>query len=96
MPGLGSLAAAVALTLLPPPAPEWQDLFNGKTLDGWTVEAHPRPAADGLPRWIVLPDGKICCEAGEDAYGFLRYTRRQFGDFTLRLEYRFLDRKSVV
>jgi len=66
-------------------AGDYRDLFNGKDLDGWVVEG---PAADkqGNPNWSVQ-DGMIVCRG--KGFGFLRYDREQFGDFTLRVEYRF-------
>ena len=76
------------LFLAPTPivaAAEFRDLFDGKSLDGWVVEG---PAANraGKPMWSV-EDGRIVC-LGE-GFGFLRYDRQEFGDFTLRTEYRF-------
>src|SRR5580704_17605977 len=72
------LASAVA-------ADEFRDLYDGKSLDGWVVEG---PAKDktGRMMWSV-EDGRIVC-LGE-GFGFLRYDRREFSDFTLRVEYRF-------
>lgn len=77
---------ALLLTLAPAArADEFRDLFDGKSLDGWTVEG---PAADqaGRPMWSV-EDGRIVCLG--KGFGFLRYDRREFGDFTLRTDYRF-------
>ncbi len=67
-------------------AGEFRDLFDGKSLDGWVVEG---PAKDktGRMMWSVS-DGRIVC-LGE-GFGFLRYDRREFSDFTLRVEYRFI------
>ena len=66
-------------------AGEFRDLFDGKSLDGWVVEG---PAKDktGRAMWSVR-DGRIAC-LGE-GFGFLRYDRQEFSDFTLRVEYRF-------
>ena len=66
-------------------ADDFRDLFDGKSLDGWVVEG---PGADqaGRPMWSV-EDGRIVCLG--KGFGFLRYDRREFGDFTLRVEYRF-------
>ncbi len=71
-------------------AEEFRDLFNGKSLDGWVVEG---PAKDktGRTMWSVS-DGKIAC-LGE-GFGFLRYDRQEFGDFTFRVEYRFIPTAS--
>jgi Domain of Unknown Function (DUF1080) len=45
-----------------------------------------RKGKTGRMMWAV-EDGRIVC-LGE-GFGFLRYDRRQFSDFTLRVEYRF-------
>ena len=77
---------ALLLTLAPATsADDFRDLFDGKSLDGWVVEG---PAKDktGRMMWSV-EDRRIVC-LGE-GFGFLRYDRREFSDFTLRVEYRF-------
>jgi hypothetical protein len=77
---------ALLLTLAPAAcADDFRDLFDGKSLDGWVVEG---PANDkaGRMMWSV-DDGRIVC-LGE-GFGFLRYDRREFSDFTLQVEYRF-------
>jgi hypothetical protein len=67
-------------------AGEFVDLFDGKSLDGWVVEGVAKDKA-GRPMWSA-DDGRIAC-VGE-GFGFLRYDRRRFSDFTLRVEYRFI------
>ena len=67
------------------PAEEFRDLFNGKDVDGWVVEG-PKADKDGNPNWSVQ-DGLIVCQG--KGYGFLRYDKEKFGDFALRVEYRF-------
>jgi len=65
-----------------PPAAEladgWLRLFDGRSLQGWTTLLAD-PGA-----WVV-EDGALTCRGGGGAW--LR-TRRQFGDFRLRLEFR--------
>jgi hypothetical protein len=59
-------------------------LFNGHDLDGWVAEgvsAHP----DGRPVWSVR-DGLLACEG--KGFGFLRYARESFDDFTFHVEFR--------
>jgi hypothetical protein len=68
------------------PAGEFRDLFDGKSLDGWVVEGLAKDKT-GRMMWSVS-DGRIVC-LGE-GFGFLRYDRREFSDFTLRVEYRFI------
>ena len=78
---------ALLLTLSPAAsADDFRDLFDGKGLDGWVVEGPARDKA-GRMMWSV-EDGRIVC-LGE-GFGFLRYDRREFGDFTFRVEYRFI------
>ena len=87
---LGPLA--VLLTLAPvTSAGDVHDLFDGNSLDGWVVEG-PAQGKTGRTIWYV-EGGRIVC-LGE-GFGFLRYDRRQFSDFTLRVEYRFTTRQGV-
>jgi hypothetical protein len=67
-------------------ADEFRDLFDGKSLDGWVVEGPAKDKTGGI-MWSVS-DGKIAC-LGE-GFGFLRYDRSEFSDFTFRVEYRFI------
>ena len=83
--GIGVGALLVAMLLNPAQAGEFRDLFNGKALEGWVVEG-PGKDKQGRPMWRV-EDGRIVCLGR--AYGFLRYDREAFGDFVLRVEYRF-------
>lgn len=65
----------------------FRDLFNGKDLDGWVVEGTDKDKA-GNPVWSVK-NGHILCQGFGG--GFLRYDRQEFGDFVLRVEYRFAE-----
>ncbi len=58
------------------PSERWIELFDGKTLAGWTAE--------GGARWSVA-GGEIVGVTGGD--GWLRSTR-QFADFVLRIEFK--------
>src|SRR5438045_9071721 len=79
------LALALLVPTVTARADEWRDLFDGKSLDGWVSDG---PAADkaGKPVWTVR-DGMIV--GSGTIFGFLRYDRQKFGDFALRVEYRF-------
>ncbi|WP_218566159.1 family 16 glycoside hydrolase [Vallicoccus soli] len=58
----------------------YQRIFDG-TLDGWEY------AGDG--GFDVLPGGVLRSRVGEDGgFGTLWYTRRQYADFSLRLQFR--------
>jgi hypothetical protein len=77
---------ALLLSLAPATsADDVHDLFDGKSLDGWVVDG-PTKVKTGRMMWSV-EDGRIVC-LGE-GFGFLRYDRREFSDFNLRVEYRF-------
>jgi hypothetical protein len=54
----------------------WRSLFDGATLNGWTVE-------DGKDQWTV-DDGAIVCRG--TGSGYLR-SNEQFGDFALAIEF---------
>ena len=86
-----SLGLASLVVLLAPisvaGADEFRDLFDGKSLEGWVVEGPAHRDKTGRMMWSVS-DGRIACLGA--GFGFLRYDRREFGDFTLRVEYRFI------
>lgn len=76
---------ALVLAAGPPqsaPAGKWVELFNGKTLDGWEV------VGDGV--WMVLRDGTLlgqCDPRKPCLHQSWLYTKKEFGEFDLRLEY---------
>jgi len=78
------LTTALALAGMCSPAAE---LFNGRDLSGWTsvCDHDIAPAAAQGPTWSVV-DGAI--RTTGSPFGYLRTKRTDFGDFTLRLEYR--------
>jgi hypothetical protein len=57
-------------------AADWTPLFNGKNLDGWEMVG---------PGRFVIEDGLMKTEGG---MGLLWYTRRQFGNSTLRVVFK--------
>src|SRR5262249_38782814 len=63
----------------------FRDLFNGRDLDGWVVDG-PKKDKQGNAMWSV--ESGAIVGLGK-AFGYLRYDREQFGDFVLRVEYRF-------
>ncbi len=62
-------------------------LFDGKSLDGWKAEGASTYEKDGktLPVWTVN-DGTIQCTG--KGFGFLRYDRQEFTDFTYHVEFK--------
>jgi hypothetical protein len=65
---------------------DFRPLFNGTDFDGWTIDGPPGGLAhaDGRPVWSIR-DGEIICDG--NSWSFLRYERRTFRDFTLRVEF---------
>ncbi len=80
-------SALLAIALLWPAArraDDYRDLFNGKDLEGWTVEG-PQKDKAGQPIWSVREGMIVCTGKG---FGFLRYAKQEFGDFAYRVEFR--------
>ena len=65
---------------------EWEQLFNGKDLAGWTVMCQPRDAEKIF--WAVK-DGVIFCDSiGRKDHDYVwLMTDREFQDFELRLKF---------
>lgn len=85
-PGL-SVLAIVTLS----PAQETLELFNGKDLTGWVAEG-VKEYKDGdrtKPIWTV-EEGLLMC-AGK-GYGFLRFEKKEFTDFSFHVEYRMVPK----
>jgi hypothetical protein len=86
------LGTLVAITLFLPGsrAEDVVKLFNGKNLSGWVVDG-PKEYKDKKGKrqslWTVNSKDEIIVCAGK-AFGFLRYDKAQFADFTLHVEYR--------
>lgn len=60
-------------------AQEFNDIFNGKDLSGWTVH--------GTERWYV-ENGELVCESGPDKkYGYLT-TDKTYKNFVLSLDFK--------
>jgi predicted RNA-binding protein with RPS1 domain len=77
-------------------ADEYRELFNGKDLDDWVAEGDKEYELDGkkLPVWVAK-DGMLTCMVNtHKSYGFLRYTKQEFADFRLHLEYRMTPRTN--
>ena len=71
-------------------------LFNGKNLDGWTAFLDETKMLAGYvateETWAVV-DGAI--RTTGTPFGYLRTKRDDFGDFTLRLEYRWWRKTPI-
>ena len=76
-----ALAGCVS-TPTPGPTPDWEPLFDGKTLAGW-VTAGGR--YDGTANWQVA-DGAITGREGPDLTGGLIYTENHYRNFVFRCD----------
>jgi len=68
--------------LLPFSALAGESLFNGKDLEGWRVDSKSKHA-----HWTVK-DGTIHCQSGPKKKGSLLWTKKEFTDFILVVEYK--------
>ncbi|MCX8239016.1 MAG: DUF1080 domain-containing protein [Akkermansiaceae bacterium] len=68
--------------LLPFTALANESLFNGKDLENWRVDSKSKH-----PHWTVK-EGLIQCQSGPKKSGSLLWTKKEFKDFTLTLEYK--------
>ncbi|HEX2971264.1 MAG TPA: DUF1080 domain-containing protein [Tepidisphaeraceae bacterium] len=91
MTALFPLAGLILTLLFAGPAlgadqPQWQPLFNGKNLDGWTVKC--KPADRAFTCWRV-EDGTILADSMDVAkHDYLWLTTNQeYSDFVLRLRF---------
>jgi len=84
------LAALLALVLVPQPVPtdwraaaphEWQDLFNGRNLDGWVVKLAHHELGDNYADTFRVDNGVI------------RVAYDKYGDFGARFGHLFYDKK---
>ena len=79
---LSSLAALVLLTqtlTADPAAGEWKELFNGKSLDGWTNSSGAEPTKN----WKIVDGTLARTDKGGDIW-----TKERFGDFVLEVEFK--------
>ena len=75
---------------------EFRDLFDGKDLDGWVVEGD-KEYKDGdamKPVWVAHDGLTTCMVNNRSSYGWLRYDKQEFRDFTLHVEYRMTPREN--
>ncbi len=74
---------------------EWQQLFNGKNLDGWIPKIKGYPVAENFANTFRVEDGLLKVRydgyggAFNNRFGHLFYNR-SFTNYILRIEYRFV------
>jgi hypothetical protein len=74
---------------------EWQELFNGKDLKGWSAKFYHHELGDNYANTFRVVDGAILVsydDYGEfdERYGHL-FFQESFSSFHLKFEYRFTD-----
>ncbi len=65
---------------------DWQPLFNGRDLSGWTIQCQPK---DRSTEYWTVQDGAIACDSIDrppQSYVWL-VSDREFSDFELRLKF---------
>lgn len=83
---LTTLLAAGATAFAAETDADWTSLFDGQSLDGWTVKT---VAADRDHVWWRVVDGAIeanSLDRGKHDYIWL-YSKREYSDFTLKLKF---------
>jgi hypothetical protein len=63
-------------------------LFDGKTLEGWTIDCLPKDREKAAKAWTVDRGTLLAGTTGsKDHFYILLATRKEYGDFTLRLRF---------
>jgi hypothetical protein len=80
-------------------APEWVSLFNGENLDGWTAKIAGYPLGENFGNTFRVKDGILSVRYDEydtfnNRFGAL-YFDKEFSDFRLKAEYRFVGETAV-
>jgi len=74
---------------------DWQNLFNGKNLDGWVVKLFHHDLGDNYANTFSVKDGKIVVnydgyDTFNNRYGHLFY-KTPFSSYHLKFEYKFTN-----
>lgn len=96
---LGAIAALALLsacaTTTSAPEPQWQSIFNGRDLDGWTPKFAKHPLGVNLNNTFRVEDGLLTISYDgwqgqqlDEQFGHLFY-RTPYSHYRIRLEYRF-------
>lgn len=88
--------AATGCTTAQKNTPEWQSLFNGKDLTGWTVKTKGTPAGENPWNLFRVEDGLLTVsytdfdlDKFKDQFGHI-HTDKSYKNFRFRCEYRFI------
>jgi hypothetical protein len=73
---------------------EWQNLFNGESLDGWEMKIRYHDFGENYNNTFKAEDGEIVVsyeeyDEFEEKFGHIFYTKEKFENYHLSLEYKF-------
>jgi len=93
----GTQPGSPTLSRSNPPAEHWVPLFNGRNLDGWYTFLQKHGKNSDPDRVITIEDGAIhlykdAAEGGQVVMGYIA-TDKDYGDYHLRLQYRWGTKK---
>lgn len=93
-PALGPIVERYGLEQTDYTTADWQILFNGLDLTGWTPKIRGRPLGDNYANTFRVTDGALAVSydgyrSFEERFGHLFY-ERPFSHYRLRIEYRFV------
>ena len=76
------------------PEPQWESIFNGKDLTGWTVKVTGYPCGENFANTFRVEDGvlKVVYDGYDEfnnRFGHI-YTDKEYSYYKLRLQYRFI------
>lgn len=89
-----AISGLAACAALPPAGENWQPIFDGKSLKGWTPKIKGFPLGENWRNTFRVQDGSLAVNYGQydlfgEHFGHLFYNERLTGAYRLRLEYRF-------
>jgi hypothetical protein len=90
------MLGAAACTAMPQSGEDWQPLFDGKTLDGWTPKIRGFPLGENYRDTFQVRDGAIVVDYSKydqfgERFGHLFYKDAIRGPYRLRFEYKFSE-----
>ncbi|MCA9179428.1 MAG: DUF1080 domain-containing protein [Planctomycetales bacterium] len=93
---LFTLSSLTLLAAIPVSAGEWESIFNGKNLDGWTVKIRHHELGDNFADTFRVADGAMQVRYDAEQYGEFKerfghiFYKTPYSHYRLRLEYRFV------
>ena len=79
---------------------EWETIFNGKNLDGWTVKIKGYPTGDNFGNTFKVVDEAIQVsyenyDNFDFKFGHIYYTEKKYKNYHLKLEYKFFGNQAI-